>query len=198
MIDSDRKRFAETLAGVYELYGKPLSETVLRVWWEAMKSVDFSVFSAALSRHAANPDVGSFVPKPADVIREIVGTRTDVALLAWTKTLDAVRRVGAWDSVVFDDPVIHRVVEDLGGWPFLCSVDERELPFVEKRFRDAYRAYASRGSLDSFSPRLLGRFDAENSAKGYPLAEPRLVGARAAALAVLGSGEEPKAIRSDR
>ena len=44
------------------------------------------------------------------------------------------QRVGAYQSVAFDDPVIHAVIEDLGGWTKLCRSDLKELSYMEHRF----------------------------------------------------------------
>jgi hypothetical protein len=38
-------------------------------------------------------------------------------------------QVGAYQSVVFDDPLIHLVLEDLGGWIKICSTLIKDLIF---------------------------------------------------------------------
>lgn len=35
-------------------------------------------------------------------------------MVAWNKVDKAVRQVGAWTSVMFDDALIHRVISDMG------------------------------------------------------------------------------------
>ncbi len=176
MIDADRLAFARLIAGVYELYGKDISEPVLGMWWEAMRGLELGAVRGALNRHAMNPDAGMFLPKPADVIRELGGTSQDASLLAWSRTVEAVRSIGSWESVKFDDPIINRVIVDLGGWIWLCAQTEREWPFVEKRFRDAYRAWMHRG-LEGTDPvaRLPGHFEAQNALRGYEPQAPRQI-----------------------
>ena len=116
METDDFDLFAELLGGVFELYGREASPFAMQVWWEALRPFDFSAIRMAFSRHVQNPDVGQFPPKPADVLRMLGGTTQDKALQAWAKVDKAVRHVGTYQTVVFDDPLIHRVLHDMGGW----------------------------------------------------------------------------------
>ena len=108
MTQDDFEKFEDLLSGVGEIYGKTLSEFALTLWWGALKDYDLTAIRNALSRYVVNPDNGQFMPKPADVVRMIGGTSTDSAMIAWTKVDKAVRQVGTWQDVVFDDPLIHR------------------------------------------------------------------------------------------
>ena len=174
--ETDTEPFRQLMAGVFALYGRELSDTVLSIWWEALRSFDLVAVREALSRHAMNPDAGQFLPKPADVVRELHGTRGDAAALAWAKTIGAVRDHGSWRSVAFDDPIIHRVVEDLGGWTWLCAQRPDEMSFVERRFRDAYRAWRARGDVPPHRLRLAGVIELTNAANGHPAPDLVLVG----------------------
>ena len=168
MIDSDKESFTETLRAVYALYRVEFSASVLQIWWNALREIDFDAIKGALTRHATNPDSGQFCPKPADVIRELGGTRSDQSLMAWTKVLRAVRDSGGWSSVNLNDPISHRVIEDMGGWVWLCeNLLIENTPFEEKRFRDSYRAYLARGVVPDYLARLPGRFESENRKLGF-------------------------------
>lgn len=187
MNNADRAPFAELLAAVYELYGKvgQLSETILSMWWEAMSRYDLEAVRGALSAHAMNPDSGQFLPKPADVVRELDGTTVDASMLAWQKAVRAIGTVGSYASVVFDDPITNRVLADLGGWPWFGRQSDKEMPFVEKRFRDAYRALLRRGLAGS-EPilRLPGIIESQNHGNGYAVEKPIMIGNKARALAI--------------
>lgn len=189
MKPDDRRPFAELISGIYSFYNRQATQVVFDVWWAAMERFDLETIRGALSRHCMNPDAGQFLPKPADVVRELGGTSADASMLAWAQVARAVRDVGSYDSVTFDDPITNRVVSDLGGWIWLCEQGEREWPFVEKRFRDAYRACRQRG-LAGLDPvrRLPGRIEANNNAIGRPdsVPEPKLIGnpARARSIAL--------------
>jgi len=194
MREADRAPFAEMMAGIYEFYNRQVSEQGLMIWWEAMKGFELATVRGALSRHVMNPDSGQFIPKPADVVRELSGTRADASMLAWSRVIEGIKSVGSWNSIVFDDPIIHRVIEDLGGWPWLCGQDDSELPFVERRFRDAYRAWLARGGTPHHQPRLIGTFERVNSVNGHPVAPPVMIGEpERCALIASGSGQKPDA-----
>lgn len=186
MSEEDRKPFAEMIAGVYELYNRPLSESILEMWWTTMVRFDLASVREALGRHAMNPDAGMFIPKPADVVRELGGTSADASMLAWSKVVNAIKAIGTHESVTFDDPIVNRVLKDLGGWYWLGTQKESEMPFIEKRFRDAYRAWRQRG-LSGSDPvsHLPGLFELSNGHM-YPdsVKAPKLIGDLRAARAL--------------
>ena len=124
-----------------------------------------------------DPERGQYAPKVADIVRILSGTATDRAVLAWGKCLEAMSSVGAYTDVVFDDPAIHAVVEDLGGWPKLCRTEMKELGYVQHRFCESHRAYTGRGQFDY--PRRLGGDrspDSEYEKVGLKLPRPALIG----------------------
>ena len=126
MHNNDQNAFCKGLSGVYAFYGKQVSTFAVDVWWQALKAFDLPAVTEAFNRHLVNPDTGQFLPKPADIVRMLRGTTQDSALIAWTKVDKAVRHVGPWCDVVFDDALIHRVLHDMGGWASLGVKNEKE------------------------------------------------------------------------
>lgn len=196
MRPSDIPRFLEVLAGVHDFYGRELSEFAGQVWIEAMQGFDLEQVTKALSAHLMDAERGQFMPKPADIVRQLQGTNTDRALIAWGKTLQAIQHVGAYASVCFDDGAIHAVIEDMGGWPKLCRTQTDDLPFVQRRFCETYRAYANRGEF-GYPPKLSGEFDAINATRGLPAQAPKLIGDPAKARQVAQGTGTQKAQISD-
>lgn len=176
MTQDDFEKFEDLLSGVGEIYGKTLSEFALSLWWGALKNYDLAAIRNALHRHVVNPDNGQYMPKPADVVWMIGGTSTDSAMIAWTKVDKAVRQVGTWQDVVFDDPLIHRVIDDMGGWIEFGKKTEDEWPFVAKEFETRYRGYASRGITPEYKGVLTGIANANNSRHGFDCGKPVLIG----------------------
>ncbi len=180
-------RMIEVLAGVHDFYGKELTSFAMEVWAGACKEFDPGQVSKAFSAHLMDPERGQFMPKPADIVRQLQGTRTDRSLLAWGKVLDAMQRVGAYQSVAFDEPVIHATIEDCGGWVAMCRGELDALPFLEKRFCDSYKAYAARG-VPAYTAVLPGVHGLENATKGHRSAPPVLIGDPEKAARVIASG----------
>lgn len=188
MRTEDFQAFHEGIVGVMSFYGKDVSTFALDIWWSAMKPYELGDVRDAFSRYVVNPDLGRFPPKPADLVRMIEGTTQDAATLAWAKTMQAVGRVGQYQSIAFDDALIHAVIDDLGGWPALCQTSEEEVPFLQRRFEQAYRAYRSRRDLPAYPRYLVGVSEAQNAGKGYRSQPPRLVGDLDKAKAVVSGG----------
>lgn len=119
----DYDQFCQAMTATMELYNKPsLSEFSLSLWWGALNCYTLSEVLGGLSRHVQNPDSGQFAPKPADVVRAIGGTTHDNSAMAWAKVDRAVRSIGGYEDVVFDDAYIHAAIEDMGGWVRVCTV----------------------------------------------------------------------------
>lgn len=189
---NDQKiRFAKALSALAEYYGKELSDGVIALYWQGLSQYGIADLEAAIGRHLQNPDTGQWMPKIADIVRMIDGTTQGAAAMAWAKTMRAVGSVGQYQSLAFDDALIHLVIDDLGGWPGICQVEEAELPFLQKRFETIYRAYKMRGSdVPPHRRYLVGVSEIQNGAKGYQPEPPRLVGDLERARAVLSGGSD--------
>lgn len=189
MQPNDRAEFARLLTDVMAYYRQDCSPFVLGLWWNACQSFDMDQLSRALTRHATDPERGQFAPKVADIVRILSGTVSDRANLAWGKAHEAMGAVGAYTDVVFDDPAIHAVIEDMGGWPKVCRGEIKDLSYAQHRFCEAYRAYAGRGTFD-YPRRLMGDRspDVEYEKKGLPMPRPALIGDPVKAQAVFDGG----------
>lgn len=178
MNPEDRSEFAHLIADALAFYGQEISQFGLSVWWQACQPFELQAVRRALGRHAMDPERGMFPPKPADVVRQLQGVPTDRAAKAWGVALDAASRVGSYTDVVFEDPIIHVVIADLGGWPEFCRTPNDRLSYTQHRFTEAYRAYVNRGDLDEWPPRLHGDRSPDEiyAQRGLPPPQPVLIG----------------------
>jgi hypothetical protein len=140
MIRDDWPEFKGVVGAVYGFYRKDrdLTPVTMRMWFEALRAYELTTIRAAFTSHLRNPDVGQFVPMPADLVKLIDGGSNDAALLAWARVDRAARTIGAYRSVVFDDPLIHYAIDNIGGWIHLGGLDRGGL---------ALRAQPVRGAL---------------------------------------------------
>jgi hypothetical protein len=191
MSPSDKAKFMDVLSGVHDFYGRDLSKFAVAVWLQACETFDVEQVTKALSAHLMDAERGQFMPKPADIVRQLQGTNTDRSLIAWGKVMDACQRVGAYTSVCFDDGIIHAAIEDMGGWVKLCRSNTDELGYLQKRFCDAYKAYAGRSDV-TFPALLAGEHDIGNAARGYRAKPPVLIGnpERAKRVLLAGTNEQ--------
>lgn len=180
--------FVDIIQAVSEQYGKRLSDSVLALYWQGLQDFELIAVRDALGRHLRNTDTGQFMPKIADIIKMLQGSSLDSALNAWAKIDQALRQVGPYETVVFDDPLIHRVLHDMGGWMMLGQKTDDKWPFVAREFEQRYRGFKSRNERFEYPAKLIGVSEAHNSKEGHKTAQPMLIGDATQAKAVMLAG----------
>jgi hypothetical protein len=193
MQDDELERFTAALTGAMDVYSKTVNAMTIRIWWAALKKYDLHAVLSGLSRHIENPDSGQYAPKPADIVKQVEGTTQDRALVAWAMVERAIRTVGSYQTVVFDDPYIHLAIQDMGGWIKLNQVTNDELPFVAKEFENRYRGHASRKTED-YPSKLIGIAEHSNLEAGQKVAPPLLIGVKEKAKQIYLGGVENKTL----
>lgn len=166
MKNNDMETFVELLTGALEVYGQKTSKLVIDVWWNVLERYDYDTVQKAFSDHLVDPDVGQFSPKPANIIRNIDGSRETRAMIAWAKVHKAIRSVGGGSTVCFDDRFIHATIGDMGGWSKLCVVEEDEMPFKAREFEKRYNSYSKHG-VNEYPRKLMGTYETQNLAQGF-------------------------------
>jgi hypothetical protein len=131
---------AQMLARIGTLYDKAITEPIIDIWDAVMSSVTDDDLRDALNRHVADPDAGRFMPKPADIIRQLSGTWAERGMMAWTVFERAFMRHGPYQPIVFEDKRIHAVIESMGGMGKITNASDRDWPFVAREFQQRYAA----------------------------------------------------------
>lgn len=191
MIDSieEKRRFATLMTGIADYYRKELSKVVMALYWEGLRQYDYEAVEKAMWAHTQTPDeAGRWMPMISDLTKMMQGRTQDQAQLAWSKVDKAVRQIGNWRDVAFDDASIHRVIADMGGWIALGVKKEDEWPFVAKEFEARYKGYRMRGEVPDYPPVLIGMANASNGSEGRACESPTLIGDQAKAAAVMAGG----------
>lgn len=196
MIDNieEKRRFAALMTALADYYEKSLSKGVLALYWEGLRQYDYEAIEKAAWAHTQLPDeAGRWMPKVSDLNKMLAGRTSDQGQIAWSKVDRAVRTVGPYASVAFDDPVIHRVIQEMGGWTYINAKEEKEWPFVAKEFITRYQAYKMTGDTPEHAPYLVGIAEAQNQHSGQanPL-QVRLLGNVEKAKQIASKSEEPK------
>lgn len=187
---SDKKRFAQLITGLAQTFQTPISAADLENYWRWLKPYPLSSIEQAVKDFCRSPEAHRFFPKPGELVAALDGGSVGQALQAWSKVMYAIRRAGAYRTVVFDDPLIHRVIWDMGGWQTLCSMLIRDEPFKAREFEKRYTSYLSRPPT-TYPRQMTGISDTVNAAAGYQSASaPVLIGDEQKALKVLKSGKE--------
>lgn len=196
MHENERTQFADLLTDAMAYYGKDVSNFMLSVFWDSLKRFEFNDVSRAFTLHAQNPDNGQWAPKVADIVKMIEGSTQTQGMQAWAKVQTAIGSVGKMRSVAFDDPLIHAVIAEMGGWYALCSSLSEDLPFKAREFEKRYQGYRVRREVPQFAPYLIGGHEADNRLNGYKTpAKPVLIGDPARAALVMEKGSEQPALK---
>ena len=144
------KEFATALTVVAALYNHSISSEVMKIYYEVLKQFEIKDIKKALARHV---ETSKFFPKPSEII-EIINPPEDLDLKAegaWLKLREGIREHGYYNSIEFDDPVIHSVIRSMGGWPRVS--DREQDTWMKKEFIDTYKILLRK---DSHPERILG------------------------------------------
>lgn len=192
MTKNDYPQFVALWTMSFEMYDKRPSDGAIDLAFASLERYEIEDIRRALTAHFNDADNGRFTPKPADIVRHIDGDPQSRSLSAWTKVINAISSCGSWRTVVFDDPIIHCVIDDMGGWIELCGISDQEEPFKRNEFAKRYSGYLSRPP-ESYPSRLIGMAEAHNAGRFDAFLEPpALVGDHRKALDVMNSGGERK------
>jgi hypothetical protein len=168
-----RQEFAVCMAvleAAYPRTGK-LSQQQLVVWFDNLSDLTVEQLRHAVTVAVREGDDWPTISK----LRRYSGAdgieSKDQPLAAWQAVREAIRKVGGYESPCFDDPVIHTVIRELGGWPLVCDTPSSEMHWLEKRFCAAYSALCNAKLREDQTRRLHGLCEISNGREGY-LNEP--------------------------
>lgn len=148
------KRLVQTLVGVYGFYDKELTEFSIRIWLDACAEFDVGLVEQAFNRHLRDPEAGKWLPKPADIIRQLRGDENDAALIAWGKVMQRAAAGGGFNGEAVPDAA-RQAVDSLGGWSTICRANTEHNGFLQKRFIEAFKAYKRREEAPPLAPALV-------------------------------------------
>ena len=160
--------FDEGMAVLAATYPSLVMEPpTLKVWRRLLEDIDDAPFLSAVIRLCREEKQLYPGTNVVALIRERAVTATS-GIVAVARLEDAMQRVGAYRSVVFDDPIIHLVVSRMGGWPKLCAITDDEWKFRRRDFERLYDAAVREPIPDDQIPqRLAGIIEISNAANGH-------------------------------
>jgi len=180
MNEQDRETFYRTWSAAWEQHGKSMTPGALKLAFECLRAYDISAIQKAVLQQARDVENGQFPPKPADIIRQIEGRPEDRALIAWAYVQRGIYgEYSGSNWIVFDDPLIHRIVQDMGGFSRMGMRNIDEIPFMQKDFVNRYLAFSRQGCSEYPNRILLtGSGDSQDR-------PPILIGDKAKCMAIL-------------
>ena len=157
----EAQAFANLMTGLAENYSSDITPAGMKIRFMALKEFPLQVIEEAVFRMIRSRRFNS-TPNVGDIIAEITGDAGDRAEIEFTKVLDAIRRLGSYRSVKFEDPVTTATIEAMGGWTKICAeMTTDQERFFRREFARIYTSYnRERITSDQI---LLGAVDVTNS-----------------------------------
>lgn len=171
MNNEDRKEFAEQWTAARETYDKTVSTAGLVIAFDALDRFEIKDIRKAITLHLNDTVNGRFPITPPHIVAHIEGASEERAAVAWKKLSSAVTEIGGYRDVVFDDPAIHAIVDNEGGWLRMCSMDDTDFKYLQHRFTKLYTALVSK-RIFSYPRLLKGIENSSNAGKTYPDGSP--------------------------
>lgn len=168
---------------------------IFKLWLGVLENYPFEEIQNAFNRYLQTE---SRMPLPADILKILRGSEDDLSLAALIKVEKAMSRHGSYATVVFDDPIIHAVVDELGGWIKCCHGTDKELTWWEKNFRERYRHHLRCGIPRDVTPKLLGILDETNLPHGATPQKPVVIGDYEKAIGWVSKLENPDFLALDQ
>lgn len=140
MIEQDRERFAQLMAGLCEYYDRKMSQAIMDLYWNALREYGVDEVQSAAAAHIQDPDRGRFMPKIADFVMAIAGSADEAAAIAWDAVLHQRQEL---------DAAANAAIASMGGWTkAIGHQQEDQLPFIARDFQLRYKAYRRRALAD--------------------------------------------------
>lgn len=165
MIDADKQKFRELMMIAGEVYNREISKELLKAYFTTMTSLPIQQVSDAMMAHLQDPDSGQFFPKPADLVRHVIGTSKkraaeveDRAAIAWACVEREIRRIGSYGTLALEDKQALAAIKAMGGWKDLCSTELDKMEWRRKEFIRIYETY-DRTPIDQLPANLPGRIE---------------------------------------
>ena len=155
------------LAEIFD-QGQEPSEFKIALYFKALSDYGIEVIERAAMAIVKGRVYPAF-PKPGEIIQEIEGTKENQAIDAWGKIVSAIRQIGPYRSVSFDDPTIHSVIEFMGGWPATGDWLEDELKWKQKEFERLYAIMKTSGRESKYLPGIHEMQNGLNGASPNPV-----------------------------
>jgi len=160
----DESKFKEYLTALCEIHDKKISPLLASLYWKVLEPFTDEQCEKAFKTLIYET---RYFPKPVEFVEIIRGKNQDRATVAWLEVLDTVKHVGHYQSVQFSDPVIHSVIESMGGWVRLAGdMKADEEKWKQKEFERLYDVL-SKNPRDKMPGYLPGLCEIQNAANGY-------------------------------
>lgn len=138
--------FLQGVSIIEEVTQKNFSDKQLEIYKMMLNDIDDKKFMEGIKK-LLQERVYSNLPQVAEIRQYCLGTKEEELESKITKAGHDIKRaingVGTHTSIVFDNPIIHLVIRDVGGWSTLGKMKLTELEkFITWELPKLYKIYA--------------------------------------------------------
>lgn len=156
---NSKRLFGEFAVTMSDKFDKKINQAMLDLIWKSLKDYTNEQCEKAFDHVAKH---GRFYKDILPDLMEHLESNEDKAVFAWEKVDKAVKSYGPYVSVQFNDPVIHSVIELLGGWVNFQNTTTGQWKWVQKDFLKHYNTLRKKSSHPKYLP---GQIEIENVRK---------------------------------
>lgn len=164
MNSQDGVKFNHLLAMIGEVHDMQFTKLKINAWWCCLQKFTISQVENAVMLHLQDADEGQYKPKPAMIIKHIVGTRKSnaedlesIAAMQFSNVLRAITECGSYRTPNFKDAITRAVVSNFG-WRNLCELTSDQLIWKQKEFINSYQDYSTK-PINQLPHHIAGRQD---------------------------------------
>ncbi|MBT9165329.1 MAG: hypothetical protein DDT23_01346 [candidate division WS2 bacterium] len=170
------QKFKEGMAILCETFDRKLSDLLLKGYEMVLKDLSDAEFEKAIGV-CLSSNTFHKLPLPAEILEAARGNIEEKALLALNRLEDAIKKYGHYRSIVFEDKIIHMVVQAMDGWQEICLLPLDEWKWKRKEFVELYKVFST--NPRGYPEKLIGYHDHYNSIHGFEdkIGEPVFIGA---------------------
>ena len=167
MLANDESKFRSLIEALCAAFGRDPSKATFTAYWIGLEQLEITDVVRAVEKAIKT---SKHMPSVAD-IRSMAGVMSDEtrAMHAWQAVQSAMREHGTYESIRFDDPIIHAAIRSMGGWTWLGEQeDDWAHNWGRRTFILTYKAFMDTGISAEQAEYLPGLHEAENIISAPP------------------------------
>jgi len=168
-MDLDFVVFKEGMDMLCVVANREPSDILLSTYYAVLRDLAEDQFKSAVRNLLLDRQYTN-LPIPANIREAAIGKVDNEALIALDKLERAAFVHGMYCTVAFDDPIIHAIVQSMGGWPKVCGQPEGEWKFKRMEFLKVYKAFAPNLHRLQVPAKLIGIDEANNPTRQHRVA----------------------------
>lgn len=169
MDNSNKEEFAKLYYSMGEYYDKKVSTNLLMMFFSDLSEFTIEQVKEGARLHRADPNQGSYFPKPPDIIRHLQTGKLSVeekAGLAWAQINYELRKHGAYGNLELDDKQAIAALKSFISWKEFCVAPVSDMTWMQKKFMSMYSTYENT-PLEMLPSSLPGLEDLHNHKEKY-------------------------------